>query len=213
VSDEDDVLKELCAVASSLYDRGYAHGSTGNLSIRRNDVVWITPTGASLRGLTLDDLACVTMSGESLRQPQPSKEVPFHLAAYRARPQAQAVAHLHSLHAVALSCLADLNPDGAVPALTPYFFMRVAPLGVVPYFPPGSAELAEAIGTAIRTARSLLLRNHGLMTSGATLAEAVDAAEELEATARLFFLLKGERTRTLSPGEILDLKRRFPHGP
>jgi ribulose-5-phosphate 4-epimerase/fuculose-1-phosphate aldolase len=91
--------------------------------------------------------------------------------------------------------------------------MRVAPLGVVPYFPPGSSGLADAIGTALRTARSLLLRNHGLLASGATLAEALDAAEELEATARLFFLLKGERLRTLTPGEIVDLKRRFPHGP
>jgi ribulose-5-phosphate 4-epimerase/fuculose-1-phosphate aldolase len=210
---EEDALNELCAAASSLYERGYAHGSTGNLSIRRNDVVWITPTGAPLRGLTLDDLACVTMSGESLRQPQPSKEVPFHLAAYRARPQAMAVVHLHTLHAVALSCLADVGPDGALPALTPYFIMRVAPLGVVPYFPPGSSELAEAIGTALRSARSLLLRNHGLLTTGAMLAEALDAAEELEATARLFLLLKGERLRTLTPGEIVDLRRRFPHGP
>jgi ribulose-5-phosphate 4-epimerase/fuculose-1-phosphate aldolase len=55
----------------------------------------------------------------------------------------------------------------------------------------------------------MLLRNHGVVCAGSTLSEAVDRTEELEQTARLYFILRGERTRHLTPDEVEDLKRTF----
>jgi len=110
--------------------------------------------------------------------------------------------HLHSPWAVALSCL----DDPVVPALTPYFFMRVAPLGLVAYHRPGSSELAAAVDTAARDHGCLLMRNHGSLCAGATFDEALDRAEELEATARLTLLLRDQRTRTLTPAQIAALR-------
>jgi ribulose-5-phosphate 4-epimerase/fuculose-1-phosphate aldolase len=88
--------------------------------------------------------------------------------------------------------------------------MRVAPLAVVPYFRPGSPELAAAIESAASRAGDLLLRNHGQVTTGATLEEAMDRAEELEETARLWFLLRHERIRLLTREEQEDIRRAFP---
>ena len=194
-------LEELCETAASFHQRGYAHGSTGNLSVRLGGEVWITPTGRSLRRLQPEDLACIGLDGRARNGAQASKESPFHLGCYRARPEARAVVHLHATHTAALSCLAELDEAEPLPVITPYYLMRVAPLGIVPYCRPGSGELARAVEEAAARHSCLLLRNHGLIALGATLAEAADRAEELEESARLFFLLRGERVRTLTAQE------------
>jgi ribulose-5-phosphate 4-epimerase/fuculose-1-phosphate aldolase len=203
------VLEQLCDVANSLYERGYAHGSTGNISARVGDEVWVTPTGQPLRGLAPERLARLDLGGARLDDNSPSKEHPFHTAIYRRRAEARAVVHLHSTYAVALSCLESFDGDESLPPLTPYYFMRVAPLAVLPYFRPGSPALAEAVEGAAAAHHSMLLRNHGLICAGSTLAEAADRAEELEQTARLHFILRGEKTLALSTADVQDLLDAF----
>lgn len=205
-----DVLEQLCELAESFFSRGYAFGSTGNLSVRVDDRVWVTPTGKPLRGLTPDQLAAVDLEGNSLNDPKPSKEYPFHLGAYKNHGDGcQAIVHLHSTHTVALSCLDEIAPKRPLPSITPYYFMRVAPMAIVPYYRPGSAELGAAVGEAARDHKTLLLRNHGSICLGKNLSEAADRAEELEETAKLHFLLRGEKLRELSSDEIADIHRVF----
>lgn len=206
-----DSLQELCEIAASFFARGYAFGSTGNLSVLLGDEVWITPTGRSFRNLVPGDLACVSRTGEKRNANQPSKEYPFHLGCYReASARAAAIVHLHSTYSVALSCLADLNDTQPMPLITPYYLMRVAPLAIVPYFRPGSQELGDAVAAAARDHDCLLLRNHGLIALGRTMAEAVDRAEELEETAKLAFLLRGEKLRELTATEQEDIRQHYP---
>ncbi|HKG15159.1 MAG TPA: aldolase [Pyrinomonadaceae bacterium] len=204
---DDDALENLCEAAESFYGRGYAFGSTGNISVRDGARVWITPTGKSLKGLRPERLACVSLEGESLNENRPSKEFPFHIAVYNQRDDVRAVVHLHTLYSVALSCLDSFDPENPLPPLTPYYFMRVAPLAVLPYFRPGSETLAAAVGDAAARHDCVLLRNHGVVCAGSTLSEAVDRAEELEQTARLYFILRGERVRHLTPEEVGELKK------
>lgn len=205
----DSILERLCEAADSFHSRGYAHGSTGNLSVRVGDEVWITPTGQSLKGLTPARLARVDLLGQSQNENRPSKELPFHLAVYRRRTEAWAVVHLHSPYSVALSCLDSFDPSNPLPPLTPYFFMRVAPLAVLPYFRPGSEELAQAVERAAPWHRCMLLGNHGTICTGSNLGEAVDRAEELEQTARLYFILRDEKVRHLTQDEIEELRKIF----
>ena len=206
---KDDALANLCETADSFYQRGYAFGSTGNISVRVGDRVWITPTGKPLKGLSPGRLACVGLDGASLNENRPSKEFPFHLAVYARREDVRAVVHLHTLYSVALSCLDSFDAEDPLPPLTPYYLMRVAPLAVLPYFRPGSEGLAAAVGEAAPRHNCMLLRNHGVVCAGSTLSEAVDRTEELEQTARLHFLLRGERVRPLTPGQVEELKRAF----
>jgi ribulose-5-phosphate 4-epimerase/fuculose-1-phosphate aldolase len=197
-------LELLCGIAASLYARGLAFGSTGNLSVRVDDRIWVTPTGRSLRNLSPDDLACIDESGAVWNANRPSKESPFHLAAYRAAGErAGAIVHLHSTYSTAMSCLArpEFRP------ITPYFQMRVAPLAVLPYFRPGSPDLGEAVGEAAKRHNCMLLRNHGSICLGRTLEEAVDRIEELEETAKLLLLLRGESLQLLTSEQIDDIRR------
>src|SRR5262245_31788750 len=126
-------LAALCDAAVSFHARGYAFGSTGNLSVREGDTVWITPTGQSLRHTTVDSLASINLHGKALNSNKASKEYPFHLAAYNAAgARARALVHLHSTWSVLLSCLDNLDERQPLPVFTPYYLMRVAPLAVVP---------------------------------------------------------------------------------
>ncbi|HEX8141161.1 MAG TPA: 3-oxo-tetronate 4-phosphate decarboxylase [Pyrinomonadaceae bacterium] len=205
----NSMLENLCEVADSFYRRGYAFGSTGNLSVRVEDEIWITPTGQSLKGLTPARLARIDLQGASRNENRPSKEFPFHLAVYKRRTEARAIIHLHTIYSVALSCLKGFDPENPLPPLTPYYFMRVAPLAVLPYFRPGSTALAEAVGAAAPSHNCMLLSNHGVICAGSTLSEAVDRTEELEQTARLYFILRGEEVRHLTGDQIEELKRVF----
>ena len=203
-------LEHLCEIAASFHARGLAFGSTGNLSIREGERVWITPTGCSLRKVTPEIMALIDMDGKALNGCKASKEYPFHLAAYRAAGErAGALVHLHCTYTVALSCLADLDEAEPLPVFTPYYLMRVAPLAVLPYFRPGSEELAGAVGAAAVKHDAMLMRNHGVITLGRTMDEAVDRCEELEETAKLWFLLRGREVRNLTAEEREEIGRVF----
>jgi ribulose-5-phosphate 4-epimerase/fuculose-1-phosphate aldolase len=199
--DERAARAAVEAAAHSAFARGLTHGSTGNISARVGDSVLVTPTGASLGTVTADELSLVGLDGTHRDGPVPSKEAFLHTAILRARPNAGAVVHTHSTHAAALSCLADLDPDDTLVPYTAYYAMRVGRMPLVPYFAPGDRGLAEAAGRLAVAHRALLLANHGPVVAGPTVGAALDAAEEIEQTARLFFLLRGQRTRPLSPAE------------
>ncbi|MBM3767394.1 MAG: aldolase [Acidobacteria bacterium] len=203
-------LEAMCGAGRSFHARGLAFGSTGNLSVRQGDTVWITPTGQSMRHSSVESLAAIGMDGKARNANKPSKEYPFHLRAYEAAGErATALVHLHSTWSVMLSCLDDLDEAAPLPVMTPYYLMRVAPLAVVPYYRPGSTDLAEAIGEAARDHDCLLLRNHGLVCLGRSVNEAVDRAEELEETAKLHFLLKNEKVRLLTAAQREAIGKAF----
>jgi ribulose-5-phosphate 4-epimerase/fuculose-1-phosphate aldolase len=196
-----DVRDDLIATARSLHSRSLTHGSTGNLSVRTTRGLLVTPTGSSLGTIARDELSLIDLDGRHRDGPRPSKEAFLHAAILRARPGANAVIHTHSTHAAAVSCLADLNDDDALPPLTAYFAMRVGRLPVLPYFAPGDRGLGSVAEERARHSHALLLRNHGPIVAGATLSSALDALEELEETAKLFLLLRGMATRPLSEPE------------
>jgi ribulose-5-phosphate 4-epimerase/fuculose-1-phosphate aldolase len=191
-----------------MFYRGYSFGTAGNVSIRVGQAVFATPTGSSLGSLEANSIARCDLAGNVNGTAKPTKELPFHLAVYRARPQSNAVVHLHSTYATAASCLADLNVEDALPVLTPYYGMRIPNLPVVPYLPPGDPELGREVEKRIAGTPAVLLRNHGSIAVGGSLAEAAALAEEIEEAARLFFIL-GSRGQALSSGQVAELRRRF----
>lgn len=200
----------LCAIGRSLFERGLTHGSTGNLSMRAADGFLMTPTGCSLGTLDPARLSVLDAAGAHVRGDPPTKEAPLHLAMYRERPRDGAVVHLHSTHSVAVSLLADADPTDVLPPLTAYYAMRVGKLPMLPYYPPGDASLAAAVGGVAGRHHAVLLANHGPVVSGATLGAAADIVEELEATAKLWLMLRHERLRPLTADEAAEIARRFP---
>lgn len=201
---------QVVDVGASLFARLKTHGRTGNLSVRSRDTVVVTPTGVSLGSLTVEGLSVIDLDGRHVAGPPPTKEAFLHAAVYRARPDAGGVVHLHSTYAVAVSCLSDVDPVDVLPPLTAYYAMRVGTLPLLPYHAPGDVGVEGLAEDAARRSASFLLANHGPVVSAADLASAADAAEELEETARLFFLLRGQPSRPLTADEVESLARRFP---
>ncbi len=207
---ETDVRDEIVRLAKSLHDRGLTFGSSGNISTRADGGWLMTPTNASLGSLDPARLSRLDDDGALLSGDPPTKEAFLHLAMYRERSDARAVVHLHSTHAVAVSCLDGLDPEEVIPPITAYYVMRVGRLMLVPYYPPGDESLAGAVREIAAKHHSMLLANHGPVVAGKALDAAVYAIEELEETAKLFLLLQGRTTRILTPAQVAELTARFP---
>jgi len=208
--DEAATRALLVELGASLFARGFSVGSAGNISVRLADGYLITPTNSSLGRLDAAGISKLDLGWNHIGGQKPSKEVFMHRAVLTARPQAGAVVHLHSTHATAIACLAAVGESAPIPPLTPYFVMRVGrSLPVLPYHRPGDPAMEDCIHQAAKTARAVLLANHGPVVSGATLRDAVAAAEELEEAAKLALLLRGQDARALTPAQVDDLLTTF----
>ncbi|MBI5069997.1 MAG: aldolase [Deltaproteobacteria bacterium] len=211
---ESALRERMCDLGLSIFERGLTAGSSGNLSARlRDGGLLLTPTGSCLGELDPARLSRLDAAGKHVSGDPPSKEAFLHRGLYGARPQAGAVVHLHSTHAVAVSCLRGLDAADCIPPLTPYFVMKVGRLPLVPYLRPGDPALGEAVGALAAGHTAVLLANHGPVVSGPDLESACYAAEELEETARLFLLLRGHDFRPLDAAQLAALRAAFQLDP
>ncbi|WP_280833645.1 class II aldolase/adducin family protein [Mycolicibacterium frederiksbergense] len=183
--------RDLIQAAHSIFERRLTHGCTGNLSVREGDQIVLTSTGCNLGALTTDELAVVAMDGTHLAGPKPTKEAFLHLAMLNARPELNAVVHTHSPAAAAVSCLDVVDGGDAIPPLTAYFAMRIGRLPMLPYMAPGDETGERTVAEFAREHHALLLRNHGPVVAGVSIAQALDHLEELEHTAELYLRLHG----------------------
>lgn len=203
VSEETRLRDEIVEVGKSLFDRCFTYGSTGNISARLSTgELLMTPTNASLGSLDPARLSKFSAEGVHVGGDKPTKEAFLHQCMYCARGTSGAVVHLHSTYAVAVSVIDGLDPEDILPPLTAYYVMRVGKLPLAPYFPPGDVALAEAVRERAKDSHAVLLANHGPVVAGKSLREAQYATEELEETAKLFLLLRGERTRPLTAAQV-----------
>src|SRR5215813_8450496 len=194
----------------SMFERGLTFGTSGNISVRVEGGWLMTPTNVALDRLDPARLAKLDDGGNLLSGDPPTKESFLHIAMYRERTSARAVVHLHSTHSVAVSCLADIDTGDVLPPVTAYYIMRVGSLPLVPYYPPGDLALADAVRKLAGKHHAVLLANHGPVVAGTSLDAAVQAIEELEETAKLFLLLRQEKTRWLTPEQVAAVRQRFP---
>lgn len=192
-------------VAHSIHRRGLTHGRTGNLAIRDGEHILVTPTGVSLGEVDRSALSVLDAAGRHLDGPRPTKEAFLHVAVLRTRLDANAVVHTHSLYSAALSCLDGLDREQPLPPLTAYYGMRVGRLHLLPYFAPGDPAATSAVEAAARDGHALLLRNHGPVVAGVDLDSALDALEELEHTAQVYFVTRALPTAPLTDDQLAAL--------
>ena len=213
---ENQARDEICRVGRSLFERGYVHGSAGNISLRLVDGFLITPTDACLGFLDPARLARLDNEGSQLSGDRASKTIALHTAIYDAArrfdPATACVIHTHSANCVALS----MKAQGAelLSALTPYFVMKVGHVPLVPYTRPGSAAAVQAVVQAIddaaangRPLRAVMLARLGPNVWHESPALAMAVLEELEETARLALLAPD--TPDLSEPQIDELRQSF----
>jgi ribulose-5-phosphate 4-epimerase/fuculose-1-phosphate aldolase len=207
---ENTLRETIVRFGRSMFERGLTFGSSGNISARLDDGWLMTPTNVALDRLDPARLSKLDADGKLVSGDPPTKESFLHVAMYRERAAARGVVHLHSTHSVAVSCLADVDAADVLPPVTAYYVMRVGSLPLVPYYPPGDPDLAEAVRKLAGRHHAVLLANHGPVVAGDSLEAAVNAIEELEETAKLFLLLRHEQTRWLTPAQVAEVRRRYP---
>ncbi|MBV7647748.1 class II aldolase/adducin family protein [Streptomyces albidoflavus] len=200
---------DLVETARATVRDGLVVGTSGNVSVLvtpdrpaggTGDLVLITPTGVPYDRLGPEDTVAVGLDGRQvLGTLKPTSELPLHLAVYRTGT-ARAVVHTHAPHATAVSTLVDTLP--------PVHYMAAAlggPVRTAPYALYGSQELAGHLVEALRDRTACLLRNHGTVTTGDTLTQALDRTAQLEWMCRVWLLARsvpGHTPSLLDAGQL-----------
>ncbi|WP_369270189.1 class II aldolase/adducin family protein [Streptomyces sp. R11] len=205
--EEVDAWDALVAAARRTVSDGLVVGTSGNVSVRVDDTVLVTPSGVPYDRLTPEDVTGVDLDGRQvLGTLVPTSELPMHLAVYRAT-DAGAVVHTHAVHATAVSTL--------VPELPLIHYMAAALGGsvrVAPYATYGTQELAENMLQALTDRTACLLQNHGTMAHGTTLDQAYDRTAQLEWMSRLWLTassVPGLSPTLLSEGQLGEVAERL----
>ncbi len=202
----NNLYQEFIELGAYLSERRYIAGSAGNLSALRDDGhIICTPTNSNLGKLKESEISVISPDGILTEGKPPTKEVAFHQTIYKKYNKAKAVIHLHSTYLTALSCLNNLDAQNVIKAFTPYVVMRLGKVPLIPYFKPGSPQISEAIETLPNDISGFLMANHGVTVFGENIKDACHKFEELEETARLYFLLQNQDIRYLSATEIKEL--------
>lgn len=211
---ESDAREEICRVGRSLFERGYVHATAGNISVKLASEdgggFLITPTDACLGFLSPNKLAKLDAEGRQISGDRASKTIALHRKIYQASAvttsAATCVIHTHSTYCVSLtlrqgtathvSTFADRRE--LLPALTPYFVMKVGHVPVIDYFRPGAPEAADEVAATIGRyssagvpIRAVMLSRLGPNVWHNTPANAMATLEELEETAKLAHTTEG----------------------
>jgi L-fuculose-phosphate aldolase len=176
-------LRDAAVLAIRKLDAlGMNRGSTGNLSLRFEQGMLITPTGMGADELRAQDMVWLGVDGTQRGHWRPSSEWHFHQAIYQARPDLQAIVHTHSTFAAALACLRRELP--------PFHYMIAVAGGdsvpCVPYHLFGTEALSQAVAAAMRDRHACLMANHGLVAAGVHLTQAMKVVQEIESLCQVY---------------------------
>ena len=194
---EDAIRTAIVEVNAELERRGLNVCATGNISVRWQDGLLITPAGCRVETLAPHHIVYVSFDGSHEGPLRPSSETSMHRAVYQHAPTAKAVVHTHADHCVALATFRQ-----PIPAFH-YMIQGFGGMDVpcVGYYPFGSEELADHAGKALKDRTACLLANHGMLTRGTTLLSAFETALKLEALAKQYLLARSMGSPTLLTAE------------
>ena len=198
--DDEAARKMLCDACSKLYEKDLLVSAGGNVSIRVEDGILITPSGRNKGSLTPDEIVKVSMNGKTVGKGKPSIEYGFHLELYSKREEINAVVHCHPVYCTALSIKgekirSDLTPEGVI---------LLGDVPMIPYCTPGSNDLIEEV-SEISKHSAAIMEHHGALTQGRTMEEACNRMEELEFQAHLQLVVGN--VNGLPRDEVYRLKR------
>jgi len=176
--------RQVAKTALSLLETGLVVNTSGNVSVRIDDIVVITPSGLSYENLEARDIMVLDLDGNPVSGDLlPSSETPLHLSIYASDSSVRAIVHTHSVYATAVSTLIN-----ELPAIHYQIADLGGPVPVTPYQTFGSAALAETVTNAIRGRTAVLMQNHGSVTIGDNVDQALARSVTLEWLSRVYLL-------------------------
>ena len=186
---EKQVIDEIILYSRMSFDRMLVPGTSGNVSMRFEDKIYVTATNTCLGHLVPEDIVVCDLEGNLIRgNAKPSKETGLHLLVYKKRPEANCVVHLHPTNVVALSLLNE-----TVPSLTATFEGKLGEVPMIPFAPTASKELFSSVEEVLDqhpNASIFTIARHGTVAFGKDLLHGFFVTDLAEDTAKTAFLLK-----------------------
>ena len=186
-----------------MQNNGFIVGTAGNVSIRVDDKVAISPSGVPYETMTAEDVVVFSMDGERVDGIlEPSSELPLHLSVYR-ETAAKAITHNHAPASTALGLVVDEIPPSHY-----YSAMLGGIIRVAPYAEFGTDELARNVTDALKGRSGALMKNHGAITIGPTVKKAAGLLPILEYVCEIHLraMATGAPIALLSPEQMADAK-------
>jgi len=192
--------KQLIDTALAMNASGINQGTSGNLSVRSEGGMLITPSGLNYSELSPDEIVFVDAHGQAEGPARPSSEWQFHHDIYRYRPDAQAILHAHPVNCATLACLRKPMPA---------FHYMVAVAGgrdirCAEYATFGTRELSDKVLTALMERKACLMANHGLLCLGENLKKVLALAIEIENLAKIYLHTLSVGGPTILSDEEMD---------
>lgn len=205
-----ELKKEMIEITRRMYDKGFVAANDGNVSVRINDRILVTPTGKSKGFLKVSDLVWVDLNGKKLEgKLKPTSELLMHLFVYKKREDVKAVVHAHPPYSTALAIAGIELPDSVMPEV----ITSLGEIPLAPYGTPSTQEVPDSISDLIKSYDAIILRNHGVLTVGKDLAEAYFKLERVEHYAQVFCLTKTfGKIKKLPPEQLeklREIKKKF----
>ena len=202
----DAIRKQLIKTAMAMNASGLNQGTSGNLSVRCEEGMLITPSGMDYAGLSLDDIVWMDFDGNSQGVRKPSSEWRFHAAIYQHHSEANAVLHAHPVSCTTLACLGK-----GIPAI--HYMVAVAggkDIRCADYATFGTRELSESVLKALEGRKACLMAHHGMTCFEKDLPGALALAIEIETLATVYgrILAIGEAD-ILSESEMSKVLEKF----
>lgn len=198
--------QDVINAALKMNTLGINHGTSGNVSLRADNGLLITPSGVSYEDLTPQDIVQLDWEGSYLGPMRPSSEWRFHRDILLVRQDVNAVVHTHSKFATTLACLhKDLPPFHYMVAVSGQKSVKCAPYAIF-----GSQELSDHALEALGDGYACLLANHGMITVGKTLDKALSVAQEIELLCEQYLnILQTGEPILLSDVQMDDVMEKF----
>lgn len=174
--------ERIVAACLEMNRTGINQGTSGNISVRWQDGMLITPTSMPYDRMTPDDIVYLDMEGRPTGANQPSSEWRFHRDIMRAKPEVGAIVHAHPMYSTIIAIMGK-----EIPPL--HYMVAIAgghTIPLAPYATFGSAELSQHAVTALKDRTACLLQHHGMIATGPTLDRAMWLAVEVETLAQQF---------------------------
>ena len=181
----EETKKELLDICLKMVENDLVIGSSGNVSVRIDDHVVITPSSVHYTEMKVEDMVVIDLHGEVIEGfRNPSIEWQMHLALYNNRSDAHAVIHTHSIYA----CVMAIQRRGLPSILDETIPKLGATIRVTEYAMPGTKDLGENAVKSIKDRSAVLLANHGAVCIAKTLEKALHLAIVLERTCKIYTL-------------------------
>ncbi|MDQ7798878.1 MAG: class II aldolase/adducin family protein [Candidatus Edwardsbacteria bacterium] len=180
---QNSLRQQMVKCCQRLDQLGFVAATDGNVSARLDGGgIMITPSMLSKGEIKGSQLLICNLEGKTLAgRGRPSSEIKMHLYAYRMRPDIKAVVHAHPPAATAFATAGIPLTDPVLPEV----ILTVGPVPLAKYATPSTDEVPRSIAPHIKKHNAILLANHGVLTLGKDVAEALHRMERVEHLARV----------------------------